>query len=80
MLIHEVTESSLAAFVRGEIDAGCAGLSEIISRRIDLTAGRFFLLMPPGFEIPRHSDQATTDGVYHSVAAKHLRSYVSEYA
>ena len=76
MLIREVIEPSLAAFVRGEIAEGCTGLSEVVSRRIDLTAGRFFLLMPPGFEIPRHSDPAAT--VQWNWTPKHLNYRIAD--
>jgi len=48
-LIGEVAEPGLREFVRGEIAGGCTALSETVSKRIDLTLGRFFLIMPQNF-------------------------------
>lgn len=48
MVIREVNEQSLAEFVRQEIGIGYTALSRVISHTIELSHGRFFLVMPDG--------------------------------
>lgn len=49
MLIREVTERSLADYVREQISTGYTALSQVVSSRIDIGAGRLFVISPEAF-------------------------------
>ncbi len=83
MVIREVRERTLVEFVREQVATGYTALSRVVSPRIDLSIGRFFLIVPEGSAPervenwgwdPGHVDARAADGILAHLIAVYLQT------
>ncbi len=76
MVVHEVTERTLADYLREQVATGYTALSRVVSSRIDFPMGRLFLVMPEDLAVERVENWNWDPGHVDAVAADNILAHL----